>query len=137
MKKIHILLLATLILGSCNKFDDEINVDSNLPSTASGTQLIANAALSLSELSSSPAGEFMAQYLAETQYADASLYPEGSTSFYDLYQGPLINLETALNSKDLTAIEGPVNNQLAVAKILKAYFFWHITDRWGDVPYSQ
>jgi hypothetical protein len=24
-----------------------------------------------------------------------------------------------------------------VAKILKAYFFWHITDRWGDVPYSE
>src|SRR5699024_4546595 len=25
----------------------------------------------------------------------------------------------------------------AVAKILKAYFFWHITDRWGDIPYSE
>src|SRR5690606_41087152 len=31
----------------------------------------------------------------------------------------------------------PVNNQLAVAKILKAYIYWNLTDRWGDVPYSQ
>src|SRR5690606_5486790 len=23
-----------------------------------------------------------------------------------------------------------------IAKILKAYFFWHMTDRWGDIPYS-
>jgi hypothetical protein len=30
-----------------------------------------------------------------------------------------------------------VNNHLVVAKVLKAYFFWHMTDRWGDVPYSD
>ncbi|MGV3508558.1 MAG: SusD/RagB family nutrient-binding outer membrane lipoprotein [Sphingobacteriaceae bacterium] len=137
MKKIYILVLTTIVLGSCNKFDDGINTDPNLPSNASGTQLIANAALSLPGLSSSPQGEFRAQYLAETQYVDGSLYPAGSTSFYTLYQEPLINLETVLNSDELTGNEGPVNNQLAVAKILKAYFFWNITDRWGDVPYSQ
>jgi hypothetical protein len=26
---------------------------------------------------------------------------------------------------------------VAVAKILKAYYFWNITDRWGDVPYTE
>lgn len=137
MKKKYIILLATIVLGSCNKFDDDINTNPNQPSNASGTQLIANAALFLPGLSSVPQGEFMAQYLAETQYVGGSLYPAGSTSFYGLYQGPLINLETVINSPDLSGNEGPVNNQLAVAKILKAYFFWNITDRWGDVPYSQ
>lgn len=136
MKKINIILVAGLFLAGCNKFDAEINTNSNLPSKASGTQLIANAALFLPGLSSSPQGEFMAQYLAETQYPGASLYPDGGTNFYGLYQGPLANLESVLNS-ELTPTEGPVANQRAVAKILKAYFFWHITDRWGDVPYSE
>ncbi|ALI98626.1 SusD/RagB family nutrient-binding outer membrane lipoprotein [Rufibacter tibetensis] len=137
MKKLYIILLAGLLLGSCNNFDEDLNITPNSPSTASGMQLLANAMLSLPGLSSSPQGEFMAQYLAETQYPTASLYPTGGTSFYGLYQGPLMNIEEALNSKDLSALQGPVVNQLAVAKILKAYYFWHITDRWGDVPYTE
>jgi hypothetical protein len=86
--------------------------------------------LSLYTLSSTPQAQFMAQYLAETQYVTASLYPQSSTSFYSLYQGPLINIETVLKTSR-------ANNELIVAKILKAYYFWHITDRWGDVPYSD
>jgi Starch-binding associating with outer membrane len=136
MKKIKIILAAGILLAGCNKFDADINTNTNLPNKASGTQLIANASLSLPGLSSNPQGEFMAQYLAETQYPGASLYPDGGTSFYSLYQGPLINLESVLYS-ELTPTEGPVANQRAVAKILKAYFFWHITDRWGDVPYTE
>ncbi len=129
-------MLAGAGMAGCNKFDSDINTNPNLPSQASGTQLIANAALFLPGLSSSPQGEFHAQYLAETQYPGASLYPDGATSFYGLYQGPLINLETALNA-ELTPTEGPIANQKAVARIMKAYFFWHITDRWGDIPFTE
>lgn len=136
MKQIIIFLLI-ITVGGCNKFDADINRDPNRPSTASGTQLLANAMLSLPGLSSSPQGEYHAQYLAETQYPGASLYPDGGTSFYGLYQGPLMNIETVLQSNELSAVEGPVANQRAVAKILKAYYFWHITDRWGDVPYTE
>ena len=137
MKKQIIFFLAVLGLAACNKFDKDINTNPNLPSVASGTQLIANAVLSLPTLGSSPQGEFHAQYLAETQYPGQSLYPDGGTNFYSLYQGPLMNLETVLKASDLSGVEGPVANQLAVARILKAYYFWHITDRWGDVPYSE
>jgi hypothetical protein len=136
MKKILILILAGVTLGACNKFDDDINIDPNNPSQASGTQLISNAALFLPGLSSSPQGEYLAQYLAETQYPGGSLYPDGGTNFYGLYQGPLMNLQSVLNST-LTPTDGPIENQRAIAKILKAYFFWHITDRWGDVPYTD
>ena len=135
MKKIYILLLTGMVLGGCNKFDDDINTNTNLPSKASAAQLLANAMLSLPGLSSSPQGEFMAQYLAETQYVSASQYPDGSTSFYSWYQGPLMNIETVLTSDKLSIM--PTANQLAVAKILKAYYFWNITDRWGDVPFTQ
>ena len=136
MKKLHLIIAAGLLLAGCKKFNADINTNSNLPSQASGTQLIANASLSLPGLSSSPQGEFLAQYLAETQYPGASLYPEGATSFYGFYQGPLMNLQAVLTA-ELTPTEGPVANQQAVAKILKAYFIWNVTDRWGDVPYTE
>jgi hypothetical protein len=137
MKNIFICFFAVAIIGSCKKFDADINTNPNLPNQASGTQLIANAELFLPGLSSSPQGEYHAQFLSETQYPGASLYPDGGTSFYGLYVGPLMNLEAVLTADNLSGAEGPVANQLAVAKILKAYFFWHITDRWGDVPYSE
>ncbi|SFC52632.1 Starch-binding associating with outer membrane [Zunongwangia mangrovi] len=138
MKKIYIILFLALAFQSCDNFDEDININPNLPSQASGTQLIANAELYLPGLSSSPRGEFFAQYLAETQYVGTSLYPQESTSFYSYYQGPLENLQTVLNNQDnLSSTEGPVNNQVAVAKILRAYFYWNVTDRWGDIPYNE
>jgi hypothetical protein len=130
MKKIYILIAGILFTGACNNFDEEINKNPNAPTKASGPQLLASAMLSLPGLSSTPQAQFMAQYLAETQYVTASLYPQSSTSFYSLYQGPLIDIQTVLNTST-------VPNELVVAKILKAFYFWHITDRWGDVPYQQ
>lgn len=130
MKKSFILIASILLIGACNNFDDDINTNPNEPSQASGPQLLASAMLSLPTLSSSPQAQFMAQYLAETQYVQASLYPQSSTSFYTLYQDPLINIETVLKTSK-------ANNELIVARILKAYFIWHITDRWGDIPYSE
>ncbi|PKV76261.1 SusD/RagB family nutrient-binding outer membrane lipoprotein [Pontibacter ramchanderi] len=137
MKKIYAVLLSCFMLASCDKFDEDININPNEPSAATATQLIANAQLSLSSLSATPAAQFHAQYLSETQYPGASLYPDGGTSFYWIYQGPLMNLETVLTTAKLSTTEGPINNQLAVAKILRAYYYWHVTDRWGDVPYSE
>lgn len=138
MKNIHIrFILITLLFTACNKFDEDINITTNAPSQASGMQLIAQAQLSLPGLSSSPQGTFLAQYLAETQYVGVSLYPEESTSFYPWYQGPLADLQAVLTSEDLNANEGPIANQKAVAQILKAYYFWNLTDRWGDIPYTE
>lgn len=132
MKHTLIAVVAVLLFSNCGivDIDEDLNRSPNSPSEASPPQLIANAVLSLPGLSSSPQGNFMGQYLSETTYVNASLYPEGGTSFYGWYQGPLINLETVL--ENATAA-----NQLAVAKILKAYYMWNLTDRWGDLPYSE
>ena len=119
-----------VLLASCNNFDEEINKNPNQPSTALPPQLLASAMLSLPELSSSPEGEFMAQYLAEAQYVNASLYPQASTSFYWIYREPLIDIQTVLNTTEVAGYR-------MIANILKSYFFWHITDRWGDVPYRE
>ncbi|WP_234570640.1 SusD/RagB family nutrient-binding outer membrane lipoprotein [Rhodohalobacter sp. 614A] len=141
MKKLLIpFTIIAFFLSSCDvtSIDDDINKNPNLPSDADPTQLIANAMLWLPALGSAPSsgynstpqGEYNAQYLSQTIYVDGSLYQEGATSFYWFYQEPLINLQTAIDNSTL-------DNQIAVAKILKAYFIWHMTDRWGDIPYSE
>ncbi len=133
MKKLILsITVIAFLVSSCEiaSFDDDINKNPNLPSEAESSQLIANAMLSLPSLSSSPQGEYNAQYLSEIIYIDDSLYPESTTSFYWLYQGPLMNLQTAIDNTNNA-------NEAAVAKILKAYYFWHMTDRWGDIPYSE
>lgn len=137
MRKFQFYILSVLVLAGCRKFEPGININPNLPGIASNTQLIASAALYLPELSSSPQPQYNAQYLSETQYPNLSLYSQVSFNFYNIYKGPLMNLEAVINSKTFDVNEGPAANQAAVARILKAYYMWHITDRWGDVPYSE
>ncbi len=138
MQKILISAISCiLLLTGCNDFDDDINVNPNQPSEASNTQLLAYAMRSLPGISSSAHGPLYAQQLSETEYTDDSRYNTISFDFYGYYADPLMNLQTVLESDNLNATEGPVANQLAVAKIMKAYFFWFMTDRWGDLPYSQ
>lgn len=138
MKKysIYSCIAALMMLAGCKKFDGSMNVDPNSPTKASGTQLIASAERWLSDVSSSPYGVHYPQHLSNTSFTDNSRYTTINFDFSPWYRGPLKDLETVLTST-LDANEGPVANQVAVAKILKAYFIWHITDRWGDVPYSE
>ncbi|RZK46176.1 MAG: SusD/RagB family nutrient-binding outer membrane lipoprotein, partial [Pedobacter sp.] len=135
--KIPVIFGLLAIFSSCEKFDENTNIDPNNPAKASGTQLIANAQLSLPGLSSSPYGVHYPQYLSNTSFTDNSRYTTINFSFYGFYTGPLANLENVINNPALDANEGPVNSQKAVAKILKAYYFWHMTDRWGPLPYSE
>lgn len=136
-KSIYIGLLAIIMFASCEKFDKSVNTDPNNPTKASGTQLIANAQLYLPGISSSPYGVHYPQYLSNTSFTDNSRYVTVNFNFSGLYTGPLMNLENVINNAALDASEGPVVNQIAVAKILKAYFFWHMTDRWGDLPFTE
>ena len=131
MKNIYAIVLTGLVLVSCKEFDADINKDPNNPSTASADQLLSNAQIGLQDVSHSLSGQFYAQYLSETEYIAASQYPVESTSFYGWYQGPLMNLQTILEN------EMGTTNQQAVAKILKAYYFWFLTDRWGDIPFTE
>ena len=121
MKKLLIpFTIIALLVNGCDitSIDDDINKNPNLPSDASAPQLIANAMLSLPGMSGSEQavqGQYNAQYLSETIYVDGSLYQEATTNFYTWYQGPLVNLQTAIDVSNST-------NEIAVAKILKAYF---------------
>lgn len=136
-KKIIGVLAIGLLFSACSKFNDDINTNPNKPTIASGTKLIANSELSLQNVSSNAYGNLYPQYLSNTTFTEDARYATVYFNFYTWYSDPLINLETVINSSSLSVAEGPIVNQIAVAKILKAYFMWHITDRWGDLPYSE
>lgn len=135
-----------LLIGTgCNKLEDfgDTNVNplgSTNPITAA---LLTNVESQLGAFATQIRPALYVQYIAETQYTDASLYAEPKLEFGGTYSGPLYDLQSIIdrNSDAATAkqyaLSGSAANQIAVAKILKSYLISTVTDRWGDVPYSE
>lgn len=120
----------------CKKFGD-INVNPNVPTSASNAQLLTYAINQIPAAIEASTGMLYVQQWSEKPYTDASRYISQNFDFYWIYSGALENLQTILDTKEFNVNEGSKNNQLAVARILRAYFFWYMTDRWGDIPYSE
>lgn len=149
MRKLSLLKYALVFTSiattvSCSKsFDDSYNTDPNNPSTASGMQLLANAEYFLSGTSANTAnqmGVHYPQYLSLTTYTDNSRYISTNINFESWYKGPLKNIQEVKDkaqNNTLSESEGSITNQVALAHILEAYFMLHMTDRWGDLPYSE
>ncbi len=137
IKEIKIVVLGIgLLFSSCKKFDSKYYNDPNNPISQSSMQLIANAEFYLPDISSSPNGVHYGQYLSLTAFTDNSRFVPTNFNFYPLLSGPIKNLDEAIQKANSLS-DGPISNQKAVAKILKAYFMWYATDRWGDLPYSE
>jgi len=49
----------------------------------------------------------------------------------------IINVNSDPKTAAYAALNGSNNNQIAIARILKAYWMSYVTDRFGDVPYSE
>jgi hypothetical protein len=131
--------------GGCNKFKDT-NVNPTRLTAASTKGLLTNSLQSFSDLilgntAASRLPALYVQQLAEGPYPGPSLYSDRNLSFSTWYTGPLYDLQTIIdynNSGNAAATgNGSKNNQIAVARILKAFIFMHLTDRYGDIPYSQ
>ena len=155
MKKILFLLAIAGSAASCNKFDDT-NVSPVLLTSAATSSLLtnalqANADLVLGNVAASRLASLYVQHLAEGPYPGPSLYNDRNLSFNSWYagsgsvtapsntNGPLYNLQSIINYNEAGSASavgnGSKDNQLAVARILKAYYFLLLTDKWGDIPY--
>ena len=126
----------------CSDFDD-INVNPNNPVKVSPSTLLSSSLRSLSSGLGHSAPLLYAQHFSETQYTEGSRYQTVNFDFNGWYTGPLANLQHIidLNTDDATkadALSGGSNaNQIAVARILKVYYYNILTDRWGPIPYTQ
>ncbi|WGH75423.1 SusD/RagB family nutrient-binding outer membrane lipoprotein [Tenacibaculum tangerinum] len=153
-------IIASLV--SCESYDfgstsDNLNNPSDPlpPSLLTGAQGSLSGALSLN---STATPSLYVQHLSQTQYTEESRYqtinfnwnitgsgadptkPEATVS---LYNKPLQALKTIIDinsdptTKEAMAAYGSNNNQIAVAKIMWAYYFQWMTDRWGMLPYTE
>lgn len=145
MKKIFQISLITALMVvavSCDDFGD-INLDPNNTVSVAPETLLTNSLVSISSITGSATEVLYTQMMSETQYTDASRYVTVNFDFNGWYTGPLANLKHIidLNSDEATSADalqsGSNANQIAVARILKAYFFHVMTDRWGPLPYTQ
>ena len=145
MKKILMLITIAVLFYSCDKFEDT-NISPTLLTAASTKALLTNSQQSISDmdLETLPLPGLRAlyvQHLAEGPYPGPSLYNDRNLSFATFYTGPLYNLETIIkyNNEGSPAANsnGSKNNQIAVARILKAYYYLLMTDKWGDIPYTE
>ena len=149
-KKIIALVLAVSLLAvtACNKGIDEfgdLNTNENTtpePITAALlTNVLAGLGGNVWGSATNLNGGLYAQYMSETQYTDASRYATPTTSWDGTYTGPLFDLQNIINSNTdpekaiKAAAYGSNANQIAIARILKAYYFKILTDNWGDLPY--
>ncbi|UCJ07743.1 SusD/RagB family nutrient-binding outer membrane lipoprotein [Chitinophaga pendula] len=95
------------------------------------------------------------QYFTQSQYTEEARYAIPDYNWDVFFAGSdadnvgimpganLFDLQNIINyvSKPENAatavLYGSVKNQIAVARILKAYLFWNLTDQYGDMPYKE
>ncbi|MCX6167283.1 MAG: SusD/RagB family nutrient-binding outer membrane lipoprotein [Sphingobacteriales bacterium] len=133
-KNLIYVSLSLLLLGTsgCEKLEDfgNTNLDPAATTQPVPQALLTNAQASIGGYASQTRGGLYAQYFSETQYTDVSVYSTPQLAFTGEYSGILTDLQIIRNVNSS-------NNMSQVARILQQYVFWTITDRWGDVPYSE
>lgn len=154
MKKILMtLLFGVVLLGlntGCKKLGDfgDTNVNPNGSSTAETSTFISTVQSRLGSREfrgNDPAAEldagYFAQYFAQPTYPVESRYSKPDFNFTVAYTGALKDVQTIIDRntdpslKEAAASSGSNASQLAIARIMKAYIFWEITDKYGDIPY--
>jgi hypothetical protein len=144
IEKVLLAMMLIVVTTQCSDFGDT-NIDPNaaaMPVTSALlTSALANVAGDIGAYQVEPT--LFVQYTSQSQYPESSLYSTTSASWSDYYLGPLENLQTIIqyntdeSTKAIMAQYGSNNNQIAVARILKVYYYRLVTDQWGDIPYTQ
>lgn len=144
---------ALLVLGSgCKKLEDfgDTNVNPNVSTYAETYSLIASVESRLgsrtyahNDAAASTLTGFFCQYFAEPTYPGSSRYTVPQVNGSNYYSSVLYDIQQVIdrNNNPATAVaaasSGSNASQLGIARILKAYIMWTITDCWGDMPYSE
>lgn len=117
---------------SCGKIKDFGNTNDNPGGITNPPMqaLLTNVLSGVAGFAAQTRGGLYAQYYSETQYTEVSLYNTPQLDFDGTYAGSLMDLQNIITNS-------PNQSEKAVSRILKAYIYWNITDRWGDIPYSE
>lgn len=152
MKKYKVFLLLSVMLlslGSCETVDfGDTNENPNGPLEFDTGALLAAAQRRYATnggLNWLMRPHLYVQYQAQPVYQTESRYAESPVSWAAFYSQTLMNLEQIINiSNDPEAVEDPaylsngsVNNQIGIARIMKAIIFFRLTNAYGDIPYEE
>jgi Starch-binding associating with outer membrane len=139
-------LITSVIMGTgCAKIDDfgDTNNNPNGITTPPTSALLTQVGAQMGGFASNLRRALYAQYIVENQYTEVSLYALPLLEMSGTYSGALMDLQMIIdiNSNPATAVSASANgsnaNQIAIARIMKAYIYWTVTDAWGDIPYSE
>ncbi len=153
MKSKILILLTLIIFGISGCTDDfqEINTNPNEPVEVPTSFLLTNVQRTImddmwDEWWNGRFGLLYSQYWSQVVYTDESRYnprPNITNTYWSLFYTDMTDLQEIirLNTDEATAglavVSGSNNNQIAVARILKAFVFQMMTDVWGDIPYTD
>jgi len=155
---LFLLTAAISVVGGCKPGDfGDINVSPNSPTTPVTSLLLSSAerymgrTTAVTSTVTAPgvindyAPKLYTQQISETLYTSESRYNTKIYNYTGIYNSPLEDLQTIIQLNTDAATKGLPNvannggntSQIGVARILKAFYFQNITDRWGDVPYTE
>ena len=138
IKKLFLGATMILSLNACTKDFEEINANPNYPEKAASELLLPGILRQMSYNWGNMGWEqgfTVAQYGARLQFTSGDRYnwsPTGNP-YNDAYDA-LRDVENIIEST--VGVKGQ-ENYLAVALIVKSWFYSYLTDAYGDVPYTQ
>lgn len=145
--KISIIFLLTVLLGSCTKDFQKINVNPNAPTAVPVDYLLAESELMVAGSNDAGSKAWRANFanagcmIQQVASTDAGFYGgnfyTGNSNTYSAYFDSAYpnDIKSLVNVINLTKTDAKNINILSMARILKVMVFSKITDMYGDVPY--
>jgi hypothetical protein len=147
----YIIVSLAILLAGCTKDFDEINSNPNYPETASTASLLTNTQKAFMDNTRDAwwggrQSFIWTQYFSQRNYTEEDRYlirqNVNNNYWTTLYNDvmdlvEIIRINTDPETAEEATVYGPNNNQIAVAKILKAYMMQMLTDTWGNIPYES
>jgi hypothetical protein len=136
------VLALVMATAACDDGLTEVNENPNAPTDVDAQFIFANAvdhsvSRALGANFNLTLTGLWSQQVAKIQYIDEDRYElrdaTVNSHWSGFYSGPLVDLRVV----EQKGAEAGRPNQVAAAKIMKAWTFQQMTDVWGDIPYSQ
>ncbi len=150
MKKVFLIILSiALSFTGCDISDfGDTNKNVNGPLEGNTASLLSGAITRFSTRQGRPyriTPTLNVQYFMQLVYNDEMLYADYAGSWWQYYVQTLSNVEEVIKilsdpeaaSDPAIIANGAIENQMAVAMIFKSVVFKHLTDLFGDIPYSD
>ncbi len=129
--KIALLSLGFVTLLSCNKIKNfgNTNVNPGAITTPATYAILTGVETDIYTWATFNGPALWIQYQSETQYPGSGLYAVPTFGF-GTYTGDLLNLKTIIDANSNA-------DEVAVARILTQYTYFHFTNCLGNIPYSE